>query len=29
MVNLGWVPLEKKDEISTDPPVEALDLSEL
>jgi hypothetical protein len=29
MVNLGWVPLEKKDEISADPPVEALDLSEL
>ena len=22
MLNVGWVPLDKKDDISTDPPVE-------
>jgi hypothetical protein len=29
MVNVGWVPLDKKNEISTDPPVEEKDLSEI
>jgi len=27
MVNLGWVPLELKNDISTDPPVEPFEFS--
>ena len=28
MVNLGWVPLDKKKEISTEPPVEAFEFTD-
>ena len=28
MLNLGWVPVNKKDEISVDPPVEAYEYTD-
>jgi hypothetical protein len=28
MVNLGWVPVEKRQEISTEPPVEPIEFNE-
>lgn len=28
MVNMGWVPLDKKDEISTEPPCEPIEFTD-